>query len=165
MIKYLNGNVLDVEHNVLIVHGVNCAGVMAAGIAREIKSKYPKVFDAYRKTYESLTKDLFSTGLIPGDIEVIQVDENKFNHKYICNANTQPNFGRYQRQVDYEAMVSCFENIKSYVLEVEKQHNVKLDIVFPKIGAGLGGGDWDIISVIIDKTLGENFNKTCYVFP
>jgi O-acetyl-ADP-ribose deacetylase (regulator of RNase III) len=38
------------------------------------------------------------------------------------------------------------------------------NIIFPKIGAGLGGGDWEIISTIIDVTIPDEFQKTLYLY-
>jgi len=37
-----------------------------------------------------------------------------------------------------------------------------MKVGLPKIGAGLGGGDWSIISKIIEEELGE-FDVTIYV--
>ena len=36
-------------------------------------------------------------------------------------------------------------------------------IVFPKIGAGLGNGDWNKIEKIIDKTVGDKYETYLYV--
>jgi O-acetyl-ADP-ribose deacetylase (regulator of RNase III) len=169
MIEYRKGNALDVGNNSLIVHGCNCMGVMGSGIAREIKERFPHVYEAYRKTYESMQTNVGGPfcGLIPGEIEIVQVQEDKeeYQHKFICNANTQPNFGPIGRQVSYDALVKCFEYVKEYVIFAREEAGVTLEVVFPKIGAGLGGGDWDIIAPIIDKTLGDSITKICYVFP
>ena len=62
----------------------------------------------------------------------------------IVNAYTQFKFGS-GLQTDYEAVRSCFKIIKNKFGE--------LKIAYPKIGAGLGGGDWDIISKIIEEEL------------
>lgn len=48
IIKLVQGNILDAPENI-IVHQVNCKGVMGAGLALQIKSKYPKAFTEYIK--------------------------------------------------------------------------------------------------------------------
>ena len=75
----------------------------------------------------------------------------------VVNAYTQYNFGKVKRQyVDYDAVRSCFKEIKTTF----SGHRIG----FPLIGAGLGGGDWDVISRIIDEELeGEDF--TLVVLP
>ena len=42
-----NGNLLDTELT-FIVHQVNCQGVMGAGVARQIKEKFPKAWENYK---------------------------------------------------------------------------------------------------------------------
>lgn len=42
-----NSNLLDVKSGILC-HQVNCVGVMGAGIALQIKGKWPEVFKQYK---------------------------------------------------------------------------------------------------------------------
>jgi O-acetyl-ADP-ribose deacetylase (regulator of RNase III) len=68
--------------------------------------------------------------------------------KIIVNAVTQDGFGRDgQRYVDYAAIERCFEVINDRVDSWEVS-----EIAMPRIGAGLGGGDWSIIESIINRT-------------
>jgi O-acetyl-ADP-ribose deacetylase (regulator of RNase III) len=46
MPNIINGNILETEENV-IVQQVNCMGVMGAGLAKQIREKYPKVYSEY----------------------------------------------------------------------------------------------------------------------
>ena len=43
-----NSNLLDVKSGI-ICHQVNCIGAMGAGIALQIKNKWPVVFNDYKK--------------------------------------------------------------------------------------------------------------------
>jgi len=67
--------------------------------------------------------------------------------KIIGNAITQDKFGRSgDRYVDYDVVRSVIRVVNQmYVKRYE--HSVAL----PKIGAGLGGGDWNVISEIIEQ--------------
>ena len=43
MIEYVRGDLLNVRDG-LILHGVNCQRKMNAGIAKQIREKYPEVY-------------------------------------------------------------------------------------------------------------------------
>ena len=42
----IDGNIFDCTENI-IVHQTNCQGVMGSGIAKQVKERYPEVFNAY----------------------------------------------------------------------------------------------------------------------
>ena len=44
MIKYIKGDILNVTEGI-IVQQVNCFGVMGAGLAKQIRDKWPSVYD------------------------------------------------------------------------------------------------------------------------
>jgi O-acetyl-ADP-ribose deacetylase (regulator of RNase III) len=161
MIEIRHGNVLDVPTGI-IVHGCNNVGVMGAGIAAEIKRRFPEAYNVYKEQHESMIRYPGSkeyTGLVRGEITYVEVAPSKF----IVNAVTQ-GLGSKLRQVKYDAIVECFERVELLAKTIETSHGEKLDIVFPMIGAGLGGGNWNIISTIIDETIGDDFNKILYKF-
>lgn len=140
------GDVLKcVTANAIICHGTNCKGVMGKGIALSIKQKYPLAFEKYRQAYET-------SGLILGKITEAWYPEKLL---LILNLNTQYDYYRYgndrvSRYVNYDAVRSCFKQVS----EISKK--TKLPIHYPKIGAGLGGGDWDIINNIICEELKDH---------
>lgn len=130
MIYYRTGDVLNNPNSNIIMHGCNYQGVMGSGIAKQIKLLFPESYEYYRKIY---LKD----GLKLGDIQVVET-----NGKVIINAMTQEFYGTDKRQVSYDALVKCFEHV----------NDLDCAISMPKIGAGLGGGDWNIIHSIIENT-------------
>jgi len=149
MIEIKIGNVLDVPTGI-IVHGTNVRGKMGAGVALAIKNRYPSAFEIYKEEYET-------NGLKLGNICFDEVEPLKF----IVNANTQ-DLGPEPRQVKYDALVECFEKVNSLARNIEEIYKIKLDVVFPMIGAGLGGGNWNIIEKIIDETVSNDFKKILY---
>lgn len=138
-------------HTGIIVHGTNCLGIMGSGIALAVRNKYPQAYHIYRQKFET-------NGLKLGDISFVEVAPLKF----IVNANTQESVGTHQRQVSYDAVVECFEKINRLAGWIEDTYVVKLDVIFPMIGAGLGGGDWNIIERIILETVSDDFTKILY---
>lgn len=132
MINYQKGNLLDVTAGV-IVHGCNTKGVMGAGVAKAIKEKYPECYEKYKRSIDNNWHEL-------GDVVWWEKDG-----LYIANALTQNNFGRnaMTRYVDYQAVHRCFYEVCSAFYE-------ETDCIhFPKIGAGLGGGNWEVIEQLI----------------
>lgn len=152
MILYRTGDVLDVAEGI-IVHGCNCQGVMGAGIALRVKELFPTAYKAYVNAYNS-------GEMKPGDITLAEVAPNKI----IVNAVTQNYYGRIAgvRYVSYDAIALCFEKVYALARSYEDSRNKKLPILFPKIGAGLGGGDWRVIEAIIDQAVPDSFHKVCY---
>lgn len=117
-----------------IVHGCNAQGVMGSGVAKIVKQKYPKAFADYRKVFET-------DGLELGRVYWSEQPDGMM----IGNAITQQNFGVHKRQVSYPAVMACFQQI-----EEELYGEI---VAIPRIGAGLGGGEWEIIEEIIDFTV------------
>ena len=59
MIDIINGNILNCSENI-IVHQTNCLGVMGAGLALQLRKKYPIIFDKYKilcDLYKKFPKD------------------------------------------------------------------------------------------------------------
>lgn len=147
-IVYRKGNLLDVTEGI-IVHGCNMQGVMGAGVAKAIKEKYPECFNYYIECLPS--KKLGQTIWYDAENDV-------GNSLYIVNALTQEKYGTKERQVNYVAIANSFQ----YVF---RSHLRLYDVHFPKIGAGLGGGDWNIIEqIIIDayNIQGAQCNLICW---
>ncbi|MFC1516864.1 macro domain-containing protein [Thermodesulfobacteriota bacterium] len=125
----------------VIIHGCNCYCTMGAGIARVIKNEFPEAYEADCKTEKGSKSKL-------GSYTYATVDRD--SHRItVINAYTQHHYQGEGVKANYEAIRSVFESIK-------KDFSGKR-IGYPKIGAGLAGGDWTIISKIIDDALeGEN---------
>jgi len=155
MIHEIHGNALDVKKGI-IVHGCNCQGIMGGGIALEVKKRYPQAYEVYRGLYERL-------GLTLGEVQPVMVDLDLDTPKIIVNAMTQDKIGTHRRQVNYDAVAACFEQVAAWA-EVYKHTYGPLDIIFPAIGAGLGGGNWNIIRTIIDETIPDDFRKILVTF-
>jgi O-acetyl-ADP-ribose deacetylase (regulator of RNase III) len=134
--------------NSLIVHGCNAQGVMGSGFAAEVKIKFPGAFSEYVKMVNEYSKG--SPELL-GKVSYYNCEYT--NSNMIANAITQQHYGRDTtlRYVNYKAVQDCFRQIAAEL----RQTPVSLinSVRFPQIGAGLGNGDWSIISQIITNEL------------
>lgn len=152
-IKIVQGNVLDYTKDVAVIHGVNCQGVMGSGVALAIKNAYPKVYTEYKRMCYATA----SAEDVLGRVGVVTL--NITDNFYVINGFTQIDCGTQRRQVSYDAIVEVFESTNRW-LHCQKP----LTLYFPKIGAGLGGGNWDIIKAIIESSVDQKFNPTLVDF-
>ena len=150
---YRSGDLLKAfeEHKVdRIAHGVNCSGGFGSGIAGQIALKYPTV----KWDYLIQMKKGINLGEIYGSI----VGDNRI----IYNCATQLKYGRHP--LDEKLGMYCsYDAIKSVALELEMISRLcHVSIGIPKIGAGLAGGDWNVIEAIF-KEVFTDINIYVYV--
>lgn len=135
MIKEITGDLIDLakkgEFDV-ILHGSNCHHTMGSGIAKQIKFEVPEAFAVDLETPY-------------GDINKLGTISYTKKHSFtVVNCYSQFRYGRnIQVYADYDA-------IERALTEVKKIFPSKR-IGMPLIGAGLAGGDWNVIKVIIEK--------------
>lgn len=155
MIEYTKGNLLDSDCD-YICHQVNCRGVMGAGIAKQIRDRWPFVYDSYRAYCERCRLKNVDT---LGEIWGVKIDRVNRNSQWIVNMFAQEDFGHYgSRFTSYDAFEKCLEKIRDRIPKDKT-------IGFPKgIGCGLGGGDWKIISALIESMLGNSHHVYIYEF-
>ena len=140
-VNYINGNLLDTNVN-FICHQVNCQGVMGSGIAKQIRERWPCVYDVYKM--RAKPEEL-------GKICLVNV-QGKKKVQIILNMFAQENYGNDgRRYTSYDAFWSCLHEIKKIVPKGDT-------IGFPEhIGCGLGGANWNIIRAMIEEVLGADY--------
>lgn len=123
----------------IILHGVNCQGVMGAGIAYALKNKYPRIETNYR----FLCQHAPNPYTLLGEIDVVEMSP----HLFIVNCFTQNFFGFHSDRppASYSAIHECLLK----VVEFSMYHR-DLPIYMPQIGCGLGGLEWDIVNDIVE---------------
>lgn len=133
----------------IIAHQCNCFNNMGAGIAPLIAEAFPSVRRADKNT--------------------IKGDKGKLGHFTLADAGNslcfnlygQYGYGRQEVDTDYGALKSALKGMSLMLAGVDDEDGT-IKIGLPKIGAGLGGGDWRIISQIIEEEL-QDFDVTIYV--
>ena len=138
-----HSSLLDVKEGI-ICHQANCVGIMGAGIALQIREKWPDVF----KQYASLCK-IFKNNpaALLGKVQDIAISEKLV----VANCFWQIYAG--------PGLMTCYESWKlivKHLLDVSSYFN-GLSIHFPyKVGCGLAGGDWNILSKILEDGFKEH---------
>lgn len=128
--KIINNDITE-ETEGLIIHGVNCQGVMGTGVALAIRNKWPIAYIDYKSACTEYRK----SKVLLGKLQVSRIDDNL----YIGNGFTQEYYGRDDkiyadlRAVDlvlHKAFMWCYLN--------------EMPLKSVQIGCGLGGLLWDI---------------------
>ena len=130
--REVKGDILTVLKG-YICHQVNTSGVMGAGIALQIKNKWPNVYKRYK---EFCKIDGIN---VLGEVQIIRVGAGLF----IVNIFGQ-RLGVDSRPTRYDAVVDAFELLQESTKDCE-------NLYVPKnMGCALGGGVWPIYSSIIE---------------
>ena len=150
-IIYKIGNLLDAQTDV-IAHQVNCQGVMGAGLAKQIRDKYPQVYREYQE--ECMFE--YAVNLL-GSCQLIKIDDSK----WIANLFGQDGYGRDKRYTDYEAIYKALNNLAVQMLD-----NGMNSVAIPyNMSCGLAGGDWNIILAMLESpTVFGNTNITIEIW-
>jgi O-acetyl-ADP-ribose deacetylase (regulator of RNase III) len=123
----------------VIIHGCNCQCQMGKGIALTIKRQFPEAYAADLATEKGDRRKL-------GTFSAADVERDGQSFM-IVNAYTQFHWRGDGVKADYDAIRSVMRSIAACFPGRR--------IGYPKIGAGLAGGDWSIISGIIDEELAD----------
>lgn len=130
--SYKYGNIFDHMISGILVHGCNYQCKMEKGFAKDFKNKYPK---AYMKYVDDIQTGQISVGDISWSYTPLL---------YLASGITQEFYGSDgEKYVSYDAV----DSVMNKVFDLAARQ--KMPVHMPKIGAGLGGGNWDIISSIV----------------
>lgn len=136
MIKYVKGDLLNAEQ-LIIVHQCNAQDTMGSGVAKAIRTKYPKAYHEYLEYFRHIPKSERM-----GKVQFCNVGD-----KLVANLVGQFNYlPRGLCHTDYKALEEGFTKIKLSFPD---------DVAMPKIGCGLGGGDWKVVSAIIESVFDD----------
>lgn len=136
--RYIKGDAVQLarNNNGILIHQVNCQRVANSGIAKQIRDTFPGWYEHYIRVEPNL-----------GQIDV-------FNHNgtIIISMYSQDTFGyrKGNRYTDYDAFELCLSKLAPLLNKTP----LKGDLYVPNgIGCGLGGGDWKVISVLVESYL------------
>jgi len=143
--KYINGDLIRLAKEGkfdVIGHGCNCFHSFGAGFAKAVKEEFPEAYMADKRSRYGDRGKLGTFTKYDYDTQIFSP-----NALTILNLYTQFKYTSTEVDVEYGALRRCMKAVK-------KTYSGKI-IGFPLIGAGLAGGDWNIISQIIDDELGD----------
>ena len=149
-IPIVNGDIFESGAE-FILHQVNCQGRMGSGVAKQVRERYPKVFQRYKDFINTYRKH----GLTPlGEVQYCTNGEKSkdgVTSQVIVNMFAQNNYG-YDGQLytDYNALQECLTKVNNTCADL----GGNIDVAIPYLMAcHRGGGDWSIVSKMIHDTL------------
>lgn len=155
VVQHKIGDLFDSNADV-IVHQVNCRGVMGSGVAKQVKARFPETFRKYVHVCETFER-YFSLDKLLG--RALLTSES-FNGRrvYIANLFAQKNYGRDGKcYTHYGAFREALRSAASQISPLGK-----LKVAMPyRIGCDRGGGDWNTVLSIIEQEFGD-FDVTLY---
>lgn len=134
--------VLD-NSGTMLIHVCNDAGVMGAGIAKEVKDRLPEAFNKYSSSCR-ITPREFRLGTITQTDKVINMIAQQSyygeNGTYTKNKSCYLNYG---------ALADCLSQV-AHMAEFDQFDSVVLPL---GMGAGRAGGDWYIVLSMVEYYL------------
>lgn len=118
-----------------IAHGCNCLGVMGAGVALQVKIRYPEVYQSYKDYVKRMN---YSKDILPGTAQCIETED-----KTIFNLFTQYEMGRHAKA---EYIAGAFAEM----FGIAQLSHIST-IAIPMIGAGIGGMKWEDVLLAIEQ--------------
>ena len=145
-----------------IAHSCNTQNIMGAGIARQIKNRYPQAYFADTQAYKDCPNLLgkFSKAEVKCDF----LPDGK---GYIYNMYTQSTIGS-GREVDYEKFWTALKAVETDLFEMNINKHEYDSSSPPVLGlpygisCGLAGGSWSIIKSIIEDIFVDSPIQ-CYI--
>lgn len=134
MVKYVHGNIFNSTAQT-IVNPVNCVGAMGAGLARQFRDRYPDMYIKYRE-------HCLSGLLKPGKLMLYKAEDH-----WILNFPTKNDWRD-------DSVIKYIEDGLQKFVDTYKQKGIT-SIAFPKIGCGLGGLDWSLMKLVVEKYLND----------
>ena len=126
---------------------------MGSGIAKQIRDRYPNVYEEYKQNVNSHVNKYE----LLGSVLISWIDKEHLVANFFSQYNYAP---RTIRHTNYDRFETCCEYLKEFINTVYPDRTRDIRIGFPyKIGCGLAGGDWSIvIKIIEEKFAGPEWN-------
>jgi hypothetical protein len=143
-----HSNILEVKSGI-ICNQVNCMGAMGAGLALQIKNKWPIVFKQYKEECNLFHED--PTKLL-GKVHDTVISQNLV----VANCFGQVFPSRNGMITDYHAWDEILDKLN------DLRNFFSLDLHFPyMVGCGLAGGNWNVIFGKIMDKFGRSSTPVC----
>ena len=137
--KTIKGNIFDGQWDGL-VHCCNIYNTMGAGIAKQIRRLHPKAYEADQQTISGNPLKLGYFSRSKTKVEIFNL------YAQVGVGNTGHPI---DRNIRYDLLYDGMFRICEYISDNHKGE--KYTLVMPMLGAGLAGGDWNIIEKILES--------------
>lgn len=145
--KTIKGNLLDAFDRGdvdVIAHQCNCFCNMGSGIAPQIAKRYPgaEAVDSATIKGDSDKLGTFTCAIVSRNVNGETIDDG-----IVYNLYGQYGYGGAGVNTKYESLKRAMQKMQQDL----KDENNEGIIGLPLIGCGLGGGDWEVVSKIINE--------------
>lgn len=159
---YENDNISEVVGDALshprgiIAHGCNALGIMGAGIALQIRKRFPEAYKQYTWLCSRYPYAESKERVLMGTVQLVEVTPELT----ICNAFTQLGVGGKA-----PASLDAVEYALAQLYEIAAIRET--EVAMPLIGCGLGGLSWENeVSHVVDELVWRfDVPTTIYHFP
>lgn len=154
-IRYLKGDATSpVTGNGIIAHIVNNKGGWGAGFVLALSSKWSEPERFYRRWHRTHT-DAQDVWFQLGAVQFVNVASKL----YVANMLAQHGYSNAAEiPLRYDALEFCLKRLSDKAIELG------LPVHMPRIGCALGGGSWNKVEALINKTL-PDVDVYVYDFP
>lgn len=124
----------------IIAHICNDVGKWGSGFVLAISKKWPKARQEYRSF---MARNQVTNAPMLGTVQFVNVERGIIVANMIAQRGISYS---HEKVVDYVALAECMHLVNGYAIET------KLTVHMPRIGTGLGGGNWtDIEKIVAEK--------------
>lgn len=149
-IHYVTGDATDPigDGHKIIAHVTNNQGGWGSGFVLAISHRWSMPEDAYRQWARNSELNRMRKPFELGQVQMVGVRADID----VANMVAQHKFATPQNPVAlrYGALEDCLNQVRDYA------QRLNASVHMPRIGCGLAGGDWNLVSDIIDWTLVQN---------
>jgi O-acetyl-ADP-ribose deacetylase (regulator of RNase III) len=126
----------------IIAHVCNDRGRWGKGFVMALSERWPAPEEAYRAWHRDRAENDFGLGAV----QFVQVEPLL----WVANMVAQHGLtaGSAGPPIRYEAVEACLAKL------AQKACELGASVHMPRIGCGLGGGRWELIEPLIERTLG-----------
>lgn len=142
MLKIVDGDIFESDADI-IAHQVNCQGVMGSGVAKQVREKFPYVYEYYKSACSEPHANLL------GECMMVPTDP-LLCEQWIANLFGQDKFGYDGKcYTDYGKLREALRSLNRFA-KGGKPTSVAIPYL---MGCHRGGGDWEIVSKMIEEEL------------
>jgi O-acetyl-ADP-ribose deacetylase (regulator of RNase III) len=130
----------------IICHSCNDIGAWGAGFVVPLGQKYPEAREKYLEWSGRAPSNIgaITTPFKLGEVQFVKINPQL----WIANLIGQKGVGfRNGPPVKYDALYDGFVKVADFAV------SQSAEVVMPRIGCGLGGGDWNVVEKLINQTL------------
>jgi O-acetyl-ADP-ribose deacetylase (regulator of RNase III) len=147
-ILYVSGDLFTNTYQAQgFAHGCNCAGAMGAGIAAGFRTRYPAMYEEYRRRCKATPREFN-----PGDVFLWK----DADQPWVFNLATQENYWR--SRATYAAVEQALAAMRR-LADVEGVCSIGM----PRIGVGYGGLSWLHVREIVERVF-SGWEGTLFVY-